>query len=88
MALFPKNNILSAPQHQTAANLHSGAPGDCALLISPKQAAQMLAVSEATLYRWLRQRRGFPRPLKLSAGCTRFKLRELIEFIASLEAGE
>jgi prophage regulatory protein len=55
------------------------------LLVSPKQAAKLIGVSEATLFRWVRQRPVFPRPVKLSPGCTRFRLQELLDFVASLE---
>jgi prophage regulatory protein len=56
--------------------------------VSPKWAAEMLDLSEATIWRWLKTRPDFPRPVKLSPGCTRFKLQDLLDFVASMEAGK
>ena len=36
----------------------------------PKQAAEFLGISVATLWRWIQQRHDFPRPIRLSARCT------------------
>lgn len=49
--------------------------------ISPKRAAEMLDVSEATIWRWTKTVSGFPCPVKLSPGCTRFSVAQLEEFI-------
>jgi prophage regulatory protein len=56
--------------------------------VSPKWAAEMLDLSEATIWRWLKTRSDFPRPVKLSPGCTRFRLQDLIDFVDSMEAGK
>ena len=63
-------------------------PTEGPLLISVKRAAQLLSISEATFWRWVKHRPNFPRPLKISPGCTRLRHRELMEFIESLEAGQ
>lgn len=36
----------------------------------PRQAAQFLGISHATLWRWIKERPDFPRPIRLSARCT------------------
>lgn len=48
--------------------------------LSPRQVTAMLSISEATLYRWVKQRPEFPRPVKFSRGCTRFSLQQLRDF--------
>lgn len=50
--------------------------------LSPRQVTAMFSISEATLYRWVKQRPEFPRPVKLSPGCTRFSLKQLQDFAA------
>ena len=56
--------------------------------LSPQQVAEMFGVSQATIFRWLRDNPEFPRPLKLSAGCTRFSLVGLQIYVTSLEAND
>jgi prophage regulatory protein len=58
------------------------------ILISVKRASELLSISEATFWRWVKFRTGFPRPLKVSPGCTRIRLRDLTDFVASLGAGK
>jgi prophage regulatory protein len=36
----------------------------------PKQAAELLGIGTATLWRWIKERPGFPQPIRLSARCT------------------
>jgi prophage regulatory protein len=36
----------------------------------PKQAAELLGIGTATLWRWIKERPDFPRPIRLSARCT------------------
>lgn len=38
----------------------------------PKQAAELLGISPPTLWRWLKERKDFPRPSRLSSRCTVF----------------
>ncbi len=38
----------------------------------PKEAATLLGIGTATLWRWCREREDFPRPIKLSPRCTVF----------------
>lgn len=43
----------------------------------PKAAAAFLGVSRATLWRWAKERPGFPKPRNLSPRCTVFDAEEL-----------
>ena len=36
----------------------------------PKQAAEFLGIGVATVWRWIKERPDFPRPIRLSARCT------------------
>ncbi|MCW5669398.1 MAG: AlpA family phage regulatory protein [Hydrogenophaga sp.] len=36
----------------------------------PKQAAELLGIGTATLWRWIKERPDFPQPIRLSARCT------------------
>jgi prophage regulatory protein len=46
--------------------------------VRPKQAAEMLGVGSATIWRWIKERPDFPQPRRLSARCTVFDSRELL----------
>lgn len=43
--------------------------------LSDRQVSGRYSVSRATLWRWLG--RGFPKPVKLSPGCTRWRLSDI-----------
>lgn len=45
--------------------------------LRPAQAAALLGIGRATLWRWSRDRPDFPRPRRLSARCTVFDRAEL-----------
>lgn len=51
-------------------------------LLRPKAAAAMLAISPNTLWRWARERKDFPSPVKLGPGSTAWRLADLEAFIA------
>ena len=52
--------------------------------LTDKETAARYRVSPSTVWRWV-QAGSFPRPLKLGAGCTRWRLEDLEEFEASRE---
>ncbi|WP_164886839.1 helix-turn-helix transcriptional regulator [Piscinibacter defluvii] len=54
--------------------------------LRPKDAANLLGISTATLYRWSRLRPGFPKPTKLSDRVTVFEQAELEAFVAQAGA--
>lgn len=44
--------------------------------LSDKQLAERFSVGRATIWRWVKSEL-FPKPIKLSASCTRWKLSEI-----------
>lgn len=44
----------------------------------PKQAAELLGIGPATLWRWIKEREDFPKPKRLSPRCTVLDGAELI----------
>ncbi|WP_080757840.1 AlpA family phage regulatory protein [Comamonas testosteroni] len=44
----------------------------------PKAAAALLGVSASTIWKWVKERPGFPKPRKLSSRCTVFDVAELV----------
>jgi prophage regulatory protein len=46
----------------------------------PKQAAELLGIGIATLWRWAKDRDGFPQPIRLSSRCTVFDGPDLISW--------
>lgn len=58
--------------------------------IRPKKAAEMLGISAGCLWRWVKEKPGFPRPRKLSPRCTVFDSHELIAWrdMQGAEAGK
>ena len=53
--------------------------------LSDKQIAQRYEVSRSTPWRWVEQGR-FPKPIKLSPGCTRWRLSDIEAFEAQKES--
>jgi len=51
---------------------------------SDKQLAARYEVSRATIWRWTHEKR-LPQPIKLSAGCTRWKLSDIEAWEAECE---
>lgn len=47
------------------------------IFISDRKVATKYEVSKQTIWRWVLSDPTFPRPVKLSGGCTRWKLSEL-----------
>jgi prophage regulatory protein len=45
--------------------------------LRPRQAAAFLGIGESTLWRWVRQRAGFPKPISLGVRTTVFRLVDL-----------
>jgi len=52
---------------------------------SDLQLAEIFSVGRATIWRWTANGR-LPQPVKLSPGCTRWKLDELLQFEKKQEA--
>ena len=45
--------------------------------ISDAQLAARYGVSRNTVWRWTREQEGFPQPLKLTPGCTRWRMSDV-----------
>ena len=52
--------------------------------LTDKQVAERFGVSRGTPWRWIKED-GFPPPVKLSAGCTRWRLADIEAWEASRE---
>lgn len=51
--------------------------------LRPKQAAEFLGISAATLWRWAKERKDFPKPCRLGPRTTVFEQSELVDFRAA-----
>lgn len=47
------------------------------LYLTDKQVADRFGVSRPTVWRWVRSENGFPKPVTLSAGCSRWRLSDI-----------
>lgn len=55
--------------------------------IRPKPAAELLGIGIATLWRWSKERRDFPKARRLSSRCTVFDEGELIAWRDAQSSG-
>ena len=46
--------------------------------LRPAQAADLLGIGRATLWRWIKEKPGFPQPIQLSTRCTVLRGSELL----------
>lgn len=58
------------------------------LFLSAREVAERYDVSLATIWRWPDSLPNFPKPVRLSPGCTRWRLSELERFEAQLGRGK
>lgn len=56
------------------------------MYVSDKQLAARFGVSKPCIWRWTREYSDFPKPYKLSPGCTRWKVSEIEAWEKSREA--
>lgn len=54
--------------------------------LSDKQVADRYGIGRATTWRWVKKI-DFPKPIKLSEGCTRWKLSDLLKWEAEKNEG-
>ena len=71
-----KQNLTTSEQNQSSRN--SAKP--ISPYLSDSQIAIRYDVSRQTTWRWAATDPTFPKPIKLSAGCTRWKLSDLEEW--------
>ncbi len=57
-------------------------PGETYL--SVKQVARRYGNTASTIWRWVERNPAFPEPVKLSPGCTRWRLSELLHYEQTL----
>jgi len=55
------------------------------MYVSDKQLAARFGVSKPCIWRWAREHSDFPKPYKLSPGCTRWKVAEIEAWEAARE---
>jgi len=48
------------------------------IYLTDEQLAARYGVHRTTPWRWLKSDKAFPRPIRLSAGCTRWRLSEVL----------
>jgi prophage regulatory protein len=48
--------------------------------LRPKDAAELLGIGHSTLWRWVKNKDGFPQPVKLSPGVSVFDQAELVAY--------
>jgi prophage regulatory protein len=53
--------------------------------LSDKQVAERYKVGRSTIWRWIQEQK-FPKPIKFSQGCSRFKLSLIEKWEAEKEA--
>jgi predicted DNA-binding transcriptional regulator AlpA len=56
--------------------------------LTVKDVARRFSVSVNTIWRWTSTRPEFPKPIKLGAGCTRFRSSDLDAFERAMGAGQ
>ena len=47
------------------------------IYVTDKDLSERYKVGRATIWRWLKDNLDFPKPVKLSPGCTRWKMSEI-----------
>jgi predicted DNA-binding transcriptional regulator AlpA len=63
------------------------APAKAEQLLTDNEVAALFKVSKQTIWRWIKTSEGFPKPLKVEKGSTRWRLSEVVEYEARM-AGE
>jgi len=56
--------------------------------LSVRQVSRRYGTSIATIWRWCRERPSFPKPIKLSPSCTRWRESDLVGFEKSRESSK
>lgn len=84
-ALLPK--IEAIHKLGRAATLTSDVPAQAEQLLTDNEVASLFKVSKQTIWRWIKTSDGFPKPLKVEKGSTRWRLSEVVEYEARV-AGE
>lgn len=59
------------------------APGASIELLTVEQVALLCTVSRATIWRWVKGANGFPQPLRLASGTTRWRFQDVLNWQAT-----
>jgi len=78
--LFADDAKVTAPVEKAAAKPHPRCARCSETFLSDHEVAARYAVSRAAIWRWVKSNPEFPKPHKLSAGTTRWKLIDLVNF--------
>lgn len=83
----PKRSNNAAPvSHSTKVPLHP-ARADAPQYLTDRDVGKRFSISRPTVWRWSNDpNNGFPAPIKLSQGVTRWRLQDLLAFEAGLRA--
>ncbi len=81
-ALLPK---IGAAQklERTSVSLALG-PAEAEQLLTDNDVAALFKVSKQTIWRWIKTSEGFPKPLKVEKGSTRWRLSEVVAYEARM----
>ncbi len=60
---------------------------DEATSMRPRQAAQLLGIGESTLWRFIKERKDFPRPIKLGSRMTVLRRDQLLAWRDAQQSG-
>lgn len=56
--------------------------------LTARDLADRYSVALSTVWRWPKENPEFPKPIRLGAGCTRWRLSDLVAFEKAREAGQ
>ena len=62
---------------KSAAALNEGFSSPPTLFLSDREVAQRYSVSRRTIWRWVKEVEGFPHPIKIAIGTTRWSIKDL-----------
>lgn len=84
-ALLPK--ISAAQKLERTSAPTALAPAKAEQLLTDNEVAALFKVSKQTIWRWIKTSEGFPKPLKIEKGSTRWRLSEIVEYEARMAGG-
>jgi predicted DNA-binding transcriptional regulator AlpA len=83
--LLPKIGTAQKPDRTSAATAPAAVKAE--QLLTDNEVAALFKVSKQTIWRWIKTSEGFPKPLKVEKGSTRWRLSEVVAYEARM-AGE
>lgn len=83
--LLPKIGAAQKTERTSTPTDHASAKAE--QLLTDNEVAALFKVSKQTIWRWIKTSEGFPKPLKVEKGSTRWRLSEVVAYEARM-AGE